>query len=312
MYKKVGILGAGAVGAYIIWGLSKRKDVELYLIADGERKARLADKGLKINGSDYKPEVLSPAEANNKDLDLLVVSVKYNALPAAIEDIKNIVTDNTTILCPMNGVDSEELIAEAVGHDRIIYSLIKIASERVENEIEFNPETTVGLIYGEVDKKKTKDRVESLNSLWEGTGIRYRACDNIVPEIWAKFMLNVGNNLPQAVIGVGMGSYDDSQHMSYLREKMRAEVRAIAEAKGVSFEGMSEKQMLGAPAKPWAKFSTLQDIAAKRHSEIDMFSGAVVRMGQELGIPTPFNDYTYHAIKAIEEKNDGLFDYTVE
>ena len=41
----------------------------------------------------------------------------------------------------------------------------------------------------------------------------------------------------------------------------------------------------------------------------DMFSGALMRMGKELGIPTPYNEYTYHIIKAIEEKNDGLFDY---
>lgn len=41
-----------------------------------------------------------------------------------------------------------------------------------------------------------------------------------------------------------------------------------------------------------------------------MFSGALMKMGQELGIPTPFNAYTYHIIKALEEKNDGLFDYT--
>ena len=47
-----------------------------------------------------------------------------------------------------------------------------------------------------------------------------------------------------------------------------------------------------------------------RHTEIDMFSGALMRMGRELGIPTPYNEYTYHMIKALEEKNDGLFDYT--
>ena len=41
-----------------------------------------------------------------------------------------------------------------------------------------------------------------------------------------------------------------------------------------------------------------------------MFSGALVRMGRELGIPTPYNEYTYHIIKAIEEKNDGKFDYS--
>ena len=40
-----------------------------------------------------------------------------------------------------------------------------------------------------------------------------------------------------------------------------------------------------------------------------MFSGALMRMGKELGIPTPYNEYTYHMIKALEEKNEGLFDY---
>ena len=54
----------------------------------------------------------------------------------------------------------------------------------------------------------------------------------------------------------------------------------------------------------------LQDLDAGRHTEIDMFSGALIRMGRELGIPTPYNEYTYHMIKALEEKNDGLFDYT--
>ena len=41
-----------------------------------------------------------------------------------------------------------------------------------------------------------------------------------------------------------------------------------------------------------------------------MFSGALMKMGKERGIPTPYNEYTYHIIKALEEKNDGLFDYT--
>ena len=53
----------------------------------------------------------------------------------------------------------------------------------------------------------------------------------------------------------------------------------------------------------------MQDLDAKRHSEIDILSGALVKMGKELHIPTPYNEYTYHMIKALEEKNDGLFDY---
>ncbi|MGN0162089.1 MAG: ketopantoate reductase family protein, partial [Candidatus Ornithomonoglobus sp.] len=48
---------------------------------------------------------------------------------------------------------------------------------------------------------------------------------------------------------------------------------------------------------------------AKRHTEVDMFAGTVVKLGKELGIPTPYNEFAYNAIKAIEERNDGKFDY---
>ena len=54
---------------------------------------------------------------------------------------------------------------------------------------------------------------------------------------------------------------------------------------------------------------TLQDLDAGRHTEIDMFSGVLMQLGKQLGIPTPYNDYTYHMIKALKEKNDSRFDY---
>ena len=57
-----------------------------------------------------------------------------------------------------------------------------------------------------------------------------------------------------------------------------------------------------------AKYSTLQDLEAGRHTEIDMFAGQMLRMAAEAGIAVPYCEYTYHAIKALEEKNDGLFD----
>ena len=68
----------------------------------------------------------------------------------------------------------------------------------------------------------------------------------------------------------------------------------------------------GSLVPPATRYSTLQDLDAGRRTEIDMFSGALRRMGQELGIPTPYNEYTYHMIKALEEKNDGLFDYAAK
>lgn len=47
----------------------------------------------------------------------------------------------------------------------------------------------------------------------------------------------------------------------------------------------------------------------KRHTEIEILAGEMVSMGKELGIPVPYCEYTYHLIKALEEKNDGKFNY---
>ena len=125
-----------------------------------------------------------------------------------------------------------------------------------------------------------------------------------------KFRLNVCNNLPQAILGAGVGCYRDSSHMQAIREGLRQELEAIAAAKGIDMSKADTSSSRGSAVPPSARYSTLQDLDAGRHTEIDMFSGALIRMGQELGIPTPYNTYTYHMIKALEEKNDGKFDYS--
>ena len=117
------------------------------------------------------------------------------------------------------------------------------------------------------------------------------------------------NNLPQAILGAGVGCYRDSVHMKAISEGLRKELEAAALAKGIDISIVEGSSGRGSAVLPTARYSTLQDIDAKRHTEIDMFSGALMRMGKELGIPTPYNEYTYHMIKAIEEKNDGRFNY---
>ena len=83
----------------------------------------------------------------------------------------------------------------------------------------------------------------------------------------------------------------------------------IAEKKGIDFDKADTSSTFGSKVRDRARYSTLQDLDAGRHTEVDMFAGAVVRMGRELGIPAPYNEFTYHMIKALEEKNDGKFDY---
>ena len=91
--KSVAVLGAGAVGSYVIWGLSQKSDVRLGIVAEGARAERLKRDGCAINGKVYRPEVWTPQEAH--DADLLIVSLKYGALPGAMESINNPNTHGT-------------------------------------------------------------------------------------------------------------------------------------------------------------------------------------------------------------------------
>lgn len=305
--ESVAVLGAGAVGSYVIWGLSEKAGVRLGVVAEGERAERLKQNGCAVNGTVYRPEVWTPQEVHG--VDLLVVALKYGALPGAMESIRAVVGEHTVVMSLMNGVDSEELIGAQVGDEKVIRSLIKVASHKEEDGYHFDPDATLGIIFGEEHAPFESERVRAIVALFEGTGIHYRVTDEIRAEMWSKFRLNVCNNLPQAILGAGVGCYRDSEHMKAIGEGLRRELEAIAVAKGIDLRKVDTSGR-GSAVPPTARYSTLQDLDAKRHTEIDMFSGALMRMGEELGIPTPYNEYTYHMIKALEEKNDGKFDYT--
>ena len=304
--QKVAVLGAGAVGSYVIWGLSQRKDIRLGVVAEGERAEKLK-KGCLINDITYYPEVWTPEEAEGADL--LVVSVKYGALTEALEIIRTVTGENTIVMSLMNGVDSEERIAEKVGEDHVLYSLIKVASHKEGEGFYFDPEATIGIVFGEKAAPYRSEHVQAVEELFDGTGMHYRVTEHIQEEIWSKFRLNICHNLPQAMLGAGVGCYQDSTHMQAIRDGLRKEVEAVAAAKGIDMNKADESSKRGSAVPPTARYSTLQDLDAGRHTEIDMFSGAMMRMGRELGIPVPYNEFTYHMIKALEEKNDGKFDY---
>lgn len=304
--KTVAILGAGAIGGYFIWGLSEKLGENLWVVAEGDRKERLERDGLSINGKRYALHVRTPEEAHGADL--LLVSTKYGALRQSLEAIEKIVDEHTTVLSLLNGVDSEEIIGERIGKEHILYSLMKIASERVGDSVVFDGPVTPGLYYGEAGQREPSERMLAISALLEGTPLHYHLCENIIQDLWYKFALNVSCNLPQAILGVGVGAYEDSEYVGYISSRMNDEVVAIAAAKGIDISKPTVTGSRSASAKR-ARYSTLQDLDAKRRTEVDMFAGAVARMGKELGIPTPFNEFAYNAIKALEEKNEGKFDY---
>lgn len=241
---------------------------------------------------------MTPKEAHG--VDLLIVCLKYNALSDALEDIQQIVDEHTLVMSLMNGVDSEQIIGNQFGMQHMVYSLIKVASHKEGLGYVFDPETTIGIV---LEENKEIDKLLSQSNL------HYRTTSYIQEEIWSKFRLNVTKNLPQAILGAGVGCYSDSDHVKAIQSGLKDELEAIANAKGIDMSKADPSATRGSAVPKTARYSTLQDLDAKRHTEIDMFSGAIMKMGKELNIPTPYNEFVYHIIKAMEEKNDGLFDY---
>lgn len=302
--KTVALLGAGAVGAYFIWGLSEKMGEDFCVVAKGTRKERLEKEGLIINGKQYDLNVKEPDEVKN--VDLLLVSSKQDGLNDALDDIQGMVGEKTIVLSLLNGVKSEEIIGNAIGMEHILYSVMRIASVRKGNEITFDPEMTAGVFIGEKDCTEPTERVLGLQELFENAGIRNHFMKDIILDMWHKYASNIAQNLPQAILGVGFGAYKDSEYVHYIASQLWKEVAHVANAKGIM---LSEELTLFAGGNMAARFSTLQDLDAKRHTEIEMFAGEMVRMGKEYGIATPYCEYTYHLIKALEEKNDGKFEY---
>lgn len=300
--KRVALLGAGAVGSYFIWGLSDKLGDDFCVTAKGERKNRLEQNGMMINGRRCRPAVRTPEETDAPDL--LLVSTKYDALDGAIEDIREIVGPDTIVMSLLNGIGSEERIGAAIGPEHVLYSLMRIASVRDGNSVTFDPELTGGVFYGEKDSVLPSERTAALEDLFEDTPIRHHFVEDIVTDQWKKYASNVSQNLPQAILGVGAGVYEFSEHVYFLAQKLWGEVAAVAAARGVHLD---PEIVLFPGVRTTARYSTLQDLDAKRHTEIEMLAGEMIRMGRETGVPVPYCEYTYHLIRAMEEKNDGKF-----
>ena len=231
--RTIAILGAGAVGSYLVMGLSDKYKENLWVIADGERKDRLAKNGLNINDKVYSLHVKTPAEAHG--VDLLFVCTKYTQLRDSLPDIETITGEQTVVVSLLNGVDSEELIGQRIGMEHMIYSLIRIASHRIENSIHFSlPKGYNGIYIGIPNQPASQDpRLAAIAEIFADTPVTLHLSDDILLDMWDKFGLNVSRNLPQAILGVGIGVYDDSIYADAIMRRMRHEVVLVANAKAI-------------------------------------------------------------------------------
>ncbi|WMJ85121.1 ketopantoate reductase family protein [Oscillospiraceae bacterium LTW-04] len=307
--KKVTLIGLGAMGVFFApkleAGLGKGN---FRVLADGARKDRLETDGVTINGVTHHFTIITP-ETTDDPADLVIMAVKDTGLTKAISDIKNQIGAHTQVICVMNGVDSEERVAEVYGWDHVLYSYMRVSINMRDGVANFDPK--MGKVhFGEAKNAEVSDRVRQISALFDACGVNYQIDEDMVKGLWFKFMCNVGENLTCALLDVPFGAYRVSEHANEIRRESMWEVVRIANKLGIGL-GQADVDNQEAHVRKipfYNKPSTLLDIEAARKTEVEMFAGKVITLGKKLGVKTPLNWMFYHAISVREEKNAGLFE----
>ncbi len=298
---KVLVIGLGAIGSIYAAKLKQYDQNCVRVLVDQSRLERYKSNGIMLNGVRHDFEYVLP-ESNGDKADLVLIATKADALPEAINAVESFVHDETVILALLNGITSEELIAERYGWDRVLHSyFIGHGSTRSRNNVTFDG---VGrIVFGEANAHGPTPRVENVCRFFDQAGIDYEVPDDILFSQWCKFVVNVGINQASAILRASYGDFQRSERAYAIVVDLMQETVLIAQKMDIN----NSDALL-----PWAenfirnmpsafKSSMLQDIEARKKTEVDLFGGAVCALGEKYSVPTPQNAMFLKLIKALEE-----------
>lgn len=260
---------------------------------------RLQDGGLNLDGE------------FGYDCDYVLVCTKSHGSPAAAADLsrhREILGDGGKIVLFQNGWGNAEIFAEHFPKDQIYSARVITGFSRPEKNV---VEVTVhadSIHLGSLFASDLAPMAPLAEAITKG-GIPAEVVPEVGKDLWAKMLYNCALNPLGAIFGV---PYGDLAEVSASREIMAAligEIFAVMEAAGYrthwstpdEYRAVFYERLLPPTARHVS--STLQDIRAKKSTEIEALSGAVVRLGEEVGIPTPTNATLYRMVKFMEARN---------
>ncbi len=301
MINKIAIIGMGALGLLYADQLNTglNNSNAAYFVMDKDRAKRHQDDIYKINKNPKQFTIIDQEQAT--PADLVIVAVKYTALKEAIETIRTSVGENTIILSVLNGIDSEKIIGAEYGMDKMIYAVAqKMDAMRDGTALTY---TNCGKLHIGAQSKAQNHNLQKVQELFERANLPHVIEKDILYRIWFKFMLNVGFNQTCMVYDAPYAVVTNPNNECYHKMvgAMR-EVIPLAKANGVTLTEEDIQKCIDFEKEidPEAYPSMAQDRKAKRKSEVEMFSGEIIRQAKELGIEVPFNEFFYQKVKEIE------------
>ena len=300
--KKVLICGLGAIGSIYAVKILQNNKADLSVLVDKVRLSRYKSEPLNFNGKEYLFKYITPEE--NFAADLIIIATKNNSLRHVLTEINNFVGENTIILSLLNGLKSEDIIAETFGNDKVLYSYyIGHTSTRTGRNIIHDD--VYKTVFGENDNTVHSQNVMAVKNFFEQSNIKYEIPVDMEYSRWWKFLVNVGYNQASAVLNASYGDFQSSERVNNIAINLMKETVEVAKAYGVKNTQNLIPEVLECikTMLPQTRTSMLQDVDARRETEVDVFAGYVSELGKKYNIATPYNDMFLEIIKAIDDKN---------
>jgi 2-dehydropantoate 2-reductase len=304
------IYGTGGVGGYFGARLAQARN-NVTFIARGKHLKAIQEKGLQLKSikGDYQ---VHPAKATSDisevgDVDLILICVKTWQLKGVAKKIRPTLNDNTIVISLLNGVDNSDTLTSILGSEKVLGGLCKVVSKvegyGVINHLSYEPT----IVFGELNNE-ISERALRVEKTLKDAGIKSKLAADIQKEIWTKFLFISTISAIGALTRATIGEMIASEEIKKMMYQTSEEILAIAKAKGVNLpDDIIEKQFQIIKSQPYNTIASLQrDIMEGKPSELEAQNGAIVRMGIELGIPTPVNSFIYHCLLPQENKARNL------
>ena len=286
----IDIVGLGALGVmYADFFTKKLGKDKVRVLADKGRAERYRRETITFNGEACDFNYCDAAQ-ESRPSQLLLFAVKYGALNAAMEECAHLVDENTILISVLNGIRSEDDLAERFGAGKVVHCIAQKMAALKEGQVAVctnKGELAIGVMNG--DREECKDAVQDF---FERTGFAYSCPGDMRHAMWGKLLCNVGVN---QTVSLYAGTYrtvqKDGEARDMMLEAMREVVR-VANAEGVDLSEEDVRQWVGVidSLSPDGEPSMRQDCKAGRATEVALFAGTICTLGKKHGIPTPVND----------------------
>lgn len=319
------IAGAGAIGAYIGAHMA-RAGLDVTLFARGAHLRAMQEHGVQVKSVDGDFEA-RPKIAGSLDevgpMDVVFLGVKAHSLPQLAPKLKPVLGADTTVLSTQNGVpwwyfqgfggewdgmrlervDPGGVISGAIEANRVVGSIVYFSTEiAAPGVIQHTSGNRISL--GEPNGERS-DRCRRIAEALGAAGLRCPITARIRHEIWVKLLGNVAFNPISVLTGATLVQMARDPDVSGLVRNIMREAEEVASKLGMELPVSIEQRIAGAEKVGEHKTSMLQDLEAGRPMEVEAVVGAVVEIGERVGLPMTQTRAIYACTKLAERARDA-------